>query len=190
MRNRSSDETALLSRAQNGDADAFGELYLLHLDQIYRYVYFRLGHASDAEDLTEQVFLKAWEALPTYRIGPTPFLSWLYRIAHNTLADYHRRQQPVTPMSTQQHPDLASPLAPALDQVIEAEEAAALAAAIAQLPEEHQQVILLRFIEGMNHAEVARMLDKSEGACRVIQHRALATLHQLLNGPTRQAGKR
>ncbi|HID65158.1 MAG TPA: sigma-70 family RNA polymerase sigma factor [Anaerolineae bacterium] len=182
MPDSSPHEAALVARAVAGDADAFGELYLLHIDAIYRYVYFRVGDASDAEDLTEQVFLKAWEALPGYRQRGNPFTSWLYRIAHNVVIDHHRRQKPVIPMPSPEKVDREGKHPPPLEQVIEAEEAAALAAAIVQLPEEQQQVIILRFVEGLNHAEVARIMNKSKGACRVIQHRALAALNRLLSG--------
>jgi len=173
-------EAALVERAIAGDADAFGELYLLHMDAIYRYVYFRVGDANDAEDLTEQVFLKAWEALPRYKQSGNPFTSWLYRIAHNVVVDHHRRRKPVVSMPPPGKGEWRSKEPTALEQVIEAEETAALAAAIAQLPEDQQQVIILRFIEGLSHAEVARIIGKSEGACRVIQHRALTALHRLL----------
>ncbi len=177
-------EATLVKRAIAGDADAFGELYLRHLDAIYRYVYFRVGNVEDAEDLTEQVFLKAWEALPGYRQRGNPFSSWLYRIAHNVVVDHHRRQQTAraVPLPDGNGGGWETNEPTTLDRVIAAEEAAALASAIAQLPEEQQQVIILRFIEGMSHAQVSRIIGKSEGACRVIQHRALTALNRLLTG--------
>src|SRR5258706_16230263 len=84
----------LIRQAVKGDGEAFGLLYARHLDAIYRYVRFRIGNEADAEDMTEEVFVKAWEALPGYRIGEHPFTSWLYRIAHNVTVDYHRKRQP------------------------------------------------------------------------------------------------
>jgi RNA polymerase sigma-70 factor (ECF subfamily) len=182
MSDSSRQEVTLVKRAVAGDTDAFGELYLLHIDAIYRYVYFRVGDANDAEDLTEQVFLKAWESLPGYKQRGHPFTSWLYRIAHNVVVDHHRRQKPTVSMLSPEKVDWESEHLTSLEQVIEAEEAAALGTAIAQLPEEQQQVIILRFIEGLKHAEVARIIRKSEGACRIIQHRALVALNQLLSG--------
>jgi RNA polymerase sigma-70 factor (ECF subfamily) len=74
------DETILVDRAIEGDEEAFGNLYTLHIDAIYRYVYYRIGNVEDAEDLTEQIFLNAWEALPGYKQQGKPFTSWLYRI--------------------------------------------------------------------------------------------------------------
>lgn len=186
MPDSSHHETNLVECAVAGDANAFGELYLLHMDAIYRYVYYRVGETSDAEDLTEQVFLKAWEALPGYKQRGNPFTSWLYRIAHNAVVDHHRRQKPTVTMSSPEQVDWEGEQPTSLERVVEAvikaEEATALAAAIAQLPEEQQQVIILRFVEGLRHAEVARVVGKSEGACRVIQHRALTALNQLLSG--------
>ncbi len=176
------EEAGLVKQARAGDGDAFGSLYLLHLDAIFRYIYFRIGDQREAEDLTEQVFLKAWEALPGYKDFGYPFASWLYRIAHNLVIDYIRRVKPVSSVSieNQDGNDCGSAV---IQQILETEETGLLAAAIIRLPEEQQQVIILRFIEGMSHAGVARILNKSEGACRMIQNRALIALSQMLSGP-------
>jgi RNA polymerase sigma-70 factor (ECF subfamily) len=181
MPDSSHDEAILVERAAAGAADAFGELYQLYLDDIYRYVYYRTGDTRDAEDLTEQVFLRAWEALPGYKRRGNPFTSWLYRIAHNLVVDHHRRQKSTVPILTSEEVSWVSEEPNSLERIIRAEEAAALAAAITQLPEEQQQVIVLRFIEGRKHTEVARIIGKSEGACRIIQHRALTALSRLLS---------
>lgn len=181
MSDSSRQEATLIERAVAGDADAFGELYLLYLDAIYRYVFYRVGDPSDTEDLTEQVFMNAWRALPKYTQRKSPFAGWLYRIAHNAVVDYHRRRRPAVLLPSTEEVDWVSEQPLPLEQVIEAEEAADLAAAIAQLPEEQQQVIVLRFIEGLKHTEVARIVGKSAGACRVIQHRALVALSRILS---------
>lgn len=173
-------EYQLIEQALSGNAQAFADLYLRYLDPIYRYIFFRVGEASDAEDLTEQTFLKAWEALPGYRNYGNPFSSWLYRIAHNTVVDYHRRRKAAVPMSEVRPPEANDQAVGLLKQVIESEEVAALAEAVAKLPPDQQQVIILRFIEGLEHAEVARILEKSVGACRMLQYRALTTLYQLM----------
>jgi RNA polymerase sigma-70 factor (ECF subfamily) len=182
MPDSSRHEAILVERAVAGAADAFGELYLLYMDAIYRYIYYRVGSADATEDLTEQVFLNAWEALPGYEQRGSPFTSWLYRIAHSVVVDHYRRRKPTVPMPAPEEIDWESEEPAPLEQVIEAEDAAALAAATAQLPEEQQQVIVLRFIEGLKHTEVARIIGKSEGACRVIQRRALVALNRLLSG--------
>src|SRR5439155_10717156 len=92
------DEAYLVARAVERDAAAFGRLYEAYLDRIFRYVYFRVGSTSDAEDLTEQVFLKAWEAIDRYQPRGTPFTAWLYRLAHNLVIDYYRSRRPTTPL--------------------------------------------------------------------------------------------
>jgi RNA polymerase sigma-70 factor (ECF subfamily) len=173
-------EDRLVELAMTGDFDAFAALYSLHLNTIYRYIYYRTGDAQDAEDLTEQVFLKAWEALSRYKPDGCRFINWLYRISHNIVVDHHRHSKFIVdePISDAKLPGKVQDMA--LEKVIQAEEAASLAAAIAKLPEEYQQVIILRFIEGLGHAEVARILEKSEVACRGIQYRALTSLNQIL----------
>jgi RNA polymerase sigma-70 factor (ECF subfamily) len=174
-------EDSLVARAVAGDTDAFGELYRLHLDAIYRYIVVRVSNPTDAEDLVGQVFLKAWEALPGYQQRGVRFSSWLYQIAHNLVVDHHRAQKPIQSASLLDHDELESNRAATLDQVIEAEQSAALATAVAQLPFEQRQVILLRFVRELDYTGVARVLDKSKGACRVIQHRALTTLSRMLS---------
>jgi RNA polymerase sigma-70 factor (ECF subfamily) len=174
-------ERELVQRAIAGDADAFGALYLMHLDAIYRYALLRVRNSTEAEDLTEQVFLKAWQAIPGYRQYGKDFIHWLYTIAHNVVVDYHRRRDSV-------HISLSDAVieeeheTSVLDALVQAEDVSALSAAIAQLPEEQQQVIILRFVEGLNYNEVARIMGKSEGACRIIQYRALLALNKLLVG--------
>jgi RNA polymerase sigma-70 factor (ECF subfamily) len=176
-------EARLVELAVSGDFDSFAALYSRYLDAIYRYIFYRTGDTQDAEDLTEQVFLNAWQARSNYRPVGSCFVNWLYRIAHNIVVDYHRRRKIITNEPLRSDivlPDV--PQEPALETIILAEECAALALAIARLPEESQQVIILRFIEGLGHAEIAQILDKSEVACRGIQHRALASLNKSLTG--------
>lgn len=174
------DEAALVSRAVKGDSEAFGTLYSRYMDAIYRYIFFRVGEDLEAEDLTEEVFIRAWEALPEYQIGEHPFKSWLYRIAHNLVVDHHRKQRPVSipDLDLHHHPDTA----PSHEEgLVSKQDAAHLAYAVQQLSDEEQQVVILRFVEGLSHREVAELIGKTEGACRVIQHRALAALHDHLS---------
>jgi len=173
-------EARLVELAMSGDFDSFAALYTRHLDAVYRYIYYRTGDVQDAEDLTEQVFLKAWEALANYKPVGSQFINWLYRISHNVVVDHHRRSRFVSPQPLEATSSLDPGPETALDRMIHAEEAASLAKAIGRLTEEQQQVIILRFIEGLGHAEIARILEKSEVACRGIQHRALASLNQIL----------
>ncbi len=174
-------ESELVDRAIVGDADAFGALYMKHLDAIYRYVYLRVHNVPEAEDLAEQVFLKAWLAIGSYKQYGKDFIHWLYIIAHNAVVDYHRRPDSAH-LPLPEDLEARSGEAAALDAIIQTEDVCALSAALSQLSEEQQQVIVLRFVEGLSHTDVARIIGKSEGACRIIQHRALLALSKLLIG--------
>lgn len=173
-------EEDLVRAARAGDANAFADLYERHLDAIYRYFYYRLGHHEDAEDLTEQVFLKAWQALPGFRERGVPFLAWLYRVAHNLLIDHRRTARPAADVD-QLAPRLPHPR-DAGDLVASRDEVGALVQAIAQLSPVEQSVVVLRFVERLDHHTVAGIVGKSETATRAIQSRALQRLARLLDG--------
>lgn len=172
------DEAELVRRAIRREADAFGSLYQSYLDRIYRYVYYRVGSAGEAEDLTDQVFLKAWEAIHRYEPRGSPFVAWLYRLAHNLVVDHYRARRPSLPLDEVADTEEAdTDVVAAIENRLEVEE---VRAAISQLNPDYQQMIVLRFIEELSHAEVARILGKSEGATRVIQHRAIQALARAL----------
>lgn len=173
------DEPGLIQQAQEGDSDAFGMLYMQHLDPIYRYVYYRVDGEAIAEDLTEEVFVRAWEALPGYEIGAYPFKSWLYRIAHNLVVDHHRRQRPTT-VDDEVLNYMAAPTTPVEQVLVDMQNAEYLLEAIQSLDEEEQQVVILRFVEGLSHQEVAETIGKSAGASRIIQYRAIQRLQVFL----------
>lgn len=173
------DEHDLVRRATEGDADAFGDLYMNYLDDIYQYVFYRVGNEEKAEDLTERVFLKAWEAIEGYEYDAYPFSSWLYRIAHNAVVDHYRTQKDETPLEKISF-RLADETVGPEERLINEAEATSLYKALAQLSEEKRRLLILRFVQGLPHAQVAEILGKSEGACRVMQHRALATLGELM----------
>ena len=167
----------LIARAIDGEAAAVGDLYERYLQSIYRYVYYQVKDPVDAEDLTETVFLKAWEALPRARPKASTFRAWLYRIAHNAVVDRYRRRRPTVPLD---HALEAQDAAPLPEQRVEREEEMArLAAVLAQLKPRYRQVILCRFISQLSHAETASVMGTSEGNVRVLQHRALAKMQQL-----------
>jgi RNA polymerase sigma-70 factor (ECF subfamily) len=170
-------EHDLIIRAQNGDAEAFGDLYEYYLDTIYRYIYYRIQNHQDAEDLTEIVFLKAWQKIPDYRIGKTPFIAWVYRIAHNSVIDHYRVRKEMVSLSDQ---TLTSEKLSLEEQILSQEQKQTLLDAITRLAPLHQHVLTLRFIRGLKPNEVAEILDRNVGAVRVLQHRALKALHALL----------
>ena len=171
-------EQDLIARAVQGDADAFGDLYERYLARIYRYVFYRVNDVAEAEDLTEMVFLKAWEALEDYRLRDVPFGAWLYRIAHNVIVDRHRTHKETLSLEGQLvlHDAISSPE----DRLDWRETIESVAHALSQLSPIHQQVLTLRFISGLSHAETALVLKRSEEAVRVLQHRALYALRELL----------
>jgi RNA polymerase sigma-70 factor (ECF subfamily) len=161
------------------DPNAFGELYDRFVERVYRYLYFRTGSHPEAEDLTEQVFLKAWEAIGRYRWQGRPFLAWLYRLAHNTHIDHVRTQKPTLSLNNDERPvELAS--AAAAIELARTLDADLLARALGQLTLDQQQVIVMKFLEGLDNEQIAQTLDKREGAIRALQMRALMSLRRVL----------
>lgn len=171
-------EHALVARAQHGDTAAFAQIYDQHVDAIYRYVRLRVPTNEEAEDITEDVFLRAWEKLAGYR-PQRPFRNWLYRIAQNRIIDVHRRQ-PQAPVSLEALADLdMSPPDPAPEpmlQALAAHDIQQLHQALATLNDQEQAVLTLRFTEALNFRDIGDILQKSAGACRILQHRALKKL--------------
>ena len=161
------------------DANAFGELYDRYVERVYRYLYFRTGSHPEAEDLTEQVFLKAWEAIGRYRWQGRPFLAWLYRLAHNSHIDHVRTQKPTTSLNNDDRP-LDVPSQAAQVELARTLDADLLTRALGQLTPDQQQVIVMKFIEGMDNDQIAASMDKREGAIRALQMRALMSLRRVL----------
>jgi RNA polymerase sigma-70 factor, ECF subfamily len=170
-------DQALLVRSLQGDANAFGDLYERYLDEIQRYIFYRVADRFDAEDLTETVFLKAWEALPRFKSSDVNLRAWLYRIAHNIVIDHYRTHKPTTDLSTAKMSD--STLLPER-QIQDRDEQKRLAAIIRTMDASLQQVIVCRFVNGLSHAETAQIMGIKEGHVRVLQLRALQKLRELL----------
>jgi RNA polymerase sigma-70 factor, ECF subfamily len=170
---------ALVERAIQQDQQAFAGLYDLYLERVYRYVFFRVGRREEAEDVTETVFLRAWQAVPRYRQQGRPFIAWLVRLAHNACVDYHRARRPVDSLTDDERPlDVEDgKAAAAFDQCIAAE---VLARSVTSLTPEQQQLSGLKFGDGRDNAEIATLLGKPEGAVRAQQMRALRSLRRVL----------
>lgn len=175
-------DLSLIKSAAGGDQKAFGDLYERYLEPIYRYVYYRVATAEEAEDLTETIFLRAWENLrqdPSVDIRN--FRAWLYRIAHNLTVDHHRKRRPASLDQAQFMQPLQSN-APDIEEEVEQQQMEdALSAALRQLEETYRSVIVLRFFNKLSHKETAKILDLSPGNVRVIQYRALKQLGAILN---------
>jgi RNA polymerase sigma-70 factor, ECF subfamily len=174
------DEQNLIARAKVGEAEAFGLLYDFYMPRIYRFVLVKVGHREEAEDLTHQTFLKAWEHIETYESRGYPFSSWLYRIARNSVIDHHRRSRSHINIDDLDYEIIAEEKngAHTLDSKIGME---MMLKAIFKLKDVEQDVLIMRFVEDLTHEEVAKAIGKSEGATKVIQHRALKNLQKLIN---------
>jgi RNA polymerase sigma-70 factor (ECF subfamily) len=177
MQSRSHDDEQLINQVKNGDAEAFGLLYEQYAEMIFRYVYSHLDNRLDAEDLTEEIFLRAWRALPKYDERGLPFSAFLFRIARNSLIDYYRQHkavQSIDDLELQSHE-----IGPeeAVTANIENHD---LRKTIAALREDYRNVLVFRFLSGLSPDETAQLMQRSVGAVRVLQHRALSALKDLL----------
>jgi len=172
-----SEEAELVRRAQQGDAQAFGALYEQHVDRVYAYVAHRVGNRADAEDLTEEVFLKALINLNRFRWRGS-LLPWLLTIARNLVTDHWRRRSREADWSAAPFPATNS-----LTEIVERRwQREQLRAATAELTELQQQVIALRFAAGLSIAETAQVMGRSENAVKNLQHKAIAALRRRLAG--------
>ena len=165
---------ALVDRARLGDADAFGSLYDRFQPEIVRYLAHRVGDPDTGEDLAQQVFLKAWQAIPRYEARGVPFKAWLYRMAHNQMVDHFRTRKPTTDLEGIDPPEEAE----AESLVIAAEMTAALAGALAKLSEDHRQVLTLRFLMEKSAREIGEIMGRKEVTVRGLQMRALQALRR------------
>lgn len=171
------------------DKAAFGELYERYLQKIYSYVYYRTGNVHDAEDLTAKVFIRALSHISNYVEKGVPFQAWLYRIAHNLVANWHRDQGRRKIIALDEYV-VHSLKAEAPDRMAEeSEERNQLLEAVRRLPEDRQQLLLLKFVEQMSNAEIGEIMGRTEGAVKSLYHRTLLALREemkavLQAGPT------
>ena len=174
-------ERNLITKAKSGETEAFGLIYDHYLPKIYRFILMKVSRREEAEDITHQVFLKAWTSIGThYSEMDLPFSSWLYRIAKNAVIDHYRRERPtlniddhegVDELITRHDLDLKIDLENKTKELLEA---------VRSLKETEQEVITMRFVEDLSTKEVAEAIGKSEGAVKVIQHRAIESLRKKL----------
>jgi RNA polymerase sigma-70 factor (ECF subfamily) len=174
------DEQSLVRRAQQQDKEAFAELYEAYFDKIYRYIVLKTGDRTEAEDMTQQVFLKALKSLPAYKYKDVPFSAWLYRIAHNQMVDHFRRSgrqqsceltDEITPDDPEGNPEHQTELKINIEGLVKATR---------QLTRAQQEVIALRFSSDLPVAEVARLMGRSEGAVKALQHSAVLALRKIM----------
>lgn len=169
-------EEEVLALASQGDRDAFGMLYERYIGRIFNYVFYRTGNVHDAEDLTARVFQRAMNHIHNYTDRGVPFSAWLYRIAHNLVANWHRdrgRRQEI-PLSD-------VPALPAKGDLpettlVHTEDQEALLSLIRRLPPDRQHLLILKFVEHLSNAEIGQIMGRSEGAVKSLYHRTLLAL--------------
>lgn len=170
------DESALIAQAKT-DNEAFGQLYERYVDRIYNYVYYRTGNTNDAEDLTARIFERAMKHIPNYQDQGIPFSAWLYRIAHNLVANHHRdrsRRKIISledisqwPWSQADGPETST---------MRVEERERLLAVVRRLPPDRQELLILKFVDRLPNAEIGEIMGRSEGAIKSLYHRTLLAL--------------
>lgn len=171
-------DVELIKQTLEGDARAYGQLYDRYVDQIFRYIFARVNGREEAEDMTEEVFLKTWESM--IESGPkiTNFQAWVYRTAHNLVIDHYRTQK--TTHSLDQIPALDDPNPRPERLILDELDNARLVKAVRRLEPNLQQVIICRFLNGLSHAETAEVLGTNENNTRIMQYRALKKLRKFL----------
>jgi RNA polymerase sigma-70 factor, ECF subfamily len=179
---RRTEEAALVTQAKESP-DAFGELYERYVNKIYNYIYYRTGSAADAEDLTARVFMRALQNIDGYEDRGYAFSAWLYRIAHNLVANWHRdnSRRPTIGIDdlAQWHVSGKGPE----DMTALLEDRAALLEAIERLPTDRRELLLLKFVDQLSNAEIGDVMGRSEGAVKSLYHRTLQSLRQELVAP-------
>lgn len=167
-------EADLIRQAKSGNSEAFAQLYDAYLERVYRYIYFRVSDDDTTEDLTSQVFLKAWESLDRYKVSSSPYIAWLYTIARNLVIDYYRTKKESLPLDDAM--SVTSEDQPPVEAVEIRLDLETLRDEFQSLTEDQQQVLILKFIDGLPNENIAKMMNRKEGAIRALQMRALQTL--------------
>ncbi len=170
------DDIQLLKFAQEGNTEAFGAIYERFADKVYRYLNAHLGNSLDAEDITEEVFIRVWRSLPDYHERGTPFLSYVFRIARNALIDHYRRERRTAGQLSSEDVMIADHKPGPGEVVSQQMEHKELREALDDLKDDYRNVLVMRFLSDMSPEETAHAMGRSAGAVRVLQHRALAAL--------------
>ena len=169
-------EDEVLALASQGDRDAFGQLYQRYVERIFNYVYYRTGNTHDAEDLTARVFQRAMNHIHNYTDRGVPFSAWLYRIAHNLVANWHRDRSRKQEIPLDDLPVLPAKGDHPERKLVRSQEQDALLKHIRKLPPERQNLLILKFVENMSNAEIGKIMGRSEGAVKSLYHRTLLAL--------------
>lgn len=174
------DDNEALSLAAQGNHEAFGVLYERYVSRIYSYIYYRTGNSGDAEDLTARVFQRAMDHIGRYRNMGVPFSAWLYRIAHNLVANWHRDNSRRKEVPLENNPELYYRGDVPEVALVKQQEVEVLLSHLHKMPAERQQLLILKFVEGLSNAEIGVIMNRSEGAVKSLYHRTLTTLRDYL----------
>jgi len=179
-------DVALIARAKT-EPEAFGLLYERYVARIYRYLYYRTGNRQDAEDLTARTFYRALKSLPRYQERGLPFAAWLYRIAHNAVANWlrDRSRRPVAALEAAG--GIASREREPHEEIERWEQQERLLRVVRLLPPERQELLIFKFVEGMSNAEIGALMGRTEGAVKSLYHRTLVALREELLSETGRA---
>ncbi len=178
-------ERLLVDAAKAGDQAALSELYQTYFPRLYRYILARTGNTYDAEDLTEEVFMRVLEAIKRFEHRKAPFSAWLFRIAHNAVIS-QRRKETARGRSSQLNDGMPIDSAGPEELVEKRVALSEVMQAAKSLPDAQRQVISLRFAAGLTVAETARAMGKGEGNVKVIQHKAIAKLREMMGQPKKR----
>jgi RNA polymerase sigma-70 factor (ECF subfamily) len=174
-------EEEVIIQAAEGDTEAFSFLYERYVNRIYNYIYYRTGNPYEAEDLTSRVFHRALSHIHHYNNRGVPFSAWLYRIAHNLVANWHRDNSRRSEVPLEDQVNLPQRSEHPEHTLVNHQELESLLEVIRRLPSERQQLLILKFVEGMSNAEIATIMMRSEGAIKSLYHRTLLTLRDEIN---------
>jgi len=178
------DDEAVLDSAIGGSTEAFGILYERYVARIYNYIYYRVGNANEAEDLTERVFLRALRHIENYTRRGLPFSAWLYRIAHNLVANWHRDNSRRKDVPLDDSLQLSLHFNFPEQELLRNEEQERLLQVIHKLPPDRQELLILKFVDDLSNVEIGRVMGRTEGAIKSLYHRTLLSIRdELVNLP-------
>jgi RNA polymerase sigma-70 factor (ECF subfamily) len=174
------DDDAIIKKAINGETEAFGVLYERYVNRIYNYIYYRTGNVKEAEDLTSRVFQRAYKHIQNYTHRGVPFSAWLYRIAHNLVANWYRDRSRKKEVTIDERIPSAAQFDFPESNVEQDQEVEKLLKVIRKLPQERQQLIILKYVEGLSNSDIGIIMRRSEGAIKSLYHRTLSSLRKEL----------